>query len=105
SRPHGQGEPEASLAARGATAAVDTDGGAAHADMPGMIPADDLAAALRLEGSEVDARFVELMIDHHQGAVTAVNDALADGELSDPARDLAGRIATDQQQEITELEL
>jgi uncharacterized protein (DUF305 family) len=45
------------------------------------------------------------MIDHHQGAVTAVNDALADGELSDPVRDLAGRIATDQQQEITELEL
>jgi uncharacterized protein (DUF305 family) len=98
---HEQGEMQALLVDREAT----VDPTADHAGMRGMIPADRLAAALQLDGTELDAEFVRLMIDHHQGAVAVANDARANAELSEPVRDLAGRIATDQQEEITELEL
>jgi uncharacterized protein (DUF305 family) len=95
-----QGQIEALLATEGVTAS-----GEAGGDLPGMIPTDDLAAALQLRGPELDARFVELMVPHHEGAVTMAAGVLADEGTSDVVRDLAGAITTSQQEELTELGL
>ena len=95
-----QGEIQAFLLDREAT--VDPS---AHGDAAGMIAAEDLAAALGLEGTDLDERFVALMIGHHEGAVAMADEALGGDELSEPVRDLAARMASDQEREITELEL
>jgi uncharacterized protein (DUF305 family) len=76
-----------------------------HAQMAGMIASEDMADVLALEGRALDRRFVDLMIEHHEGAVTATNDLLATVELTSQVRDLASRISTGQEREITELQL
>lgn len=98
---HEQGEIEALLVDRGTS----VDPTVEHGHIPGMIAQDDLAAALRLNGAELDDRFVVLMLEHHRGALTMLDEALAGDQLSEPVRDLAGRMSVDQQEEATELEL
>jgi uncharacterized protein (DUF305 family) len=61
---------------------------------------DDLAAA---EGSAFDAMFLEMMIEHHEGAVTMGEVQRADGQNTD-AQDLAEEIIDTQQEEIDEME-
>jgi uncharacterized protein (DUF305 family) len=72
-----------------------------HEGMPGMATADQLDDLAAAEGEAFDRLFLELMIAHHQGAVTMVNDLYADGGGVEPAADgLARGIEADQNIEI-----
>jgi len=45
--------------------------------MPGMLTAEQLGRLDRARGPEFDRLFLTLMIQHHQGAITMVNDLFA----------------------------
>ncbi|GAA4668653.1 DUF305 domain-containing protein [Streptomyces chumphonensis] len=53
--------------------------GHSHGDMPGMATEEELAELRAAEGAAFDALFLELMIDHHNGAVTMVAEVLGAG--------------------------
>jgi uncharacterized protein (DUF305 family) len=72
-----------------------------HEGMPGMATADQLDELEAADGAAFDRLFLELMIAHHQGAVTMVTDLYADGGGLEPAADgLARGIEADQNIEI-----
>ncbi|MEU0137286.1 DUF305 domain-containing protein [Streptomyces sp. NPDC006296] len=50
-----------------------------HASMPGMATDRQIARLRDSDGKAFDRMFLELMITHHQGAVTMATEALADG--------------------------
>ena len=54
-------------------------------EMAGMASPEDMARLAELEGTEFDRLFLTLMIDHHEGAVTMVEDLLEQpGSAYDP---------------------
>lgn len=67
--------------------------------MPGMMSQDDVAALEELQGPEFDLAFLEMMTEHHQGAIEMAETALVEGE-NPQVQDLADRIIADQQAEI-----
>lgn len=70
--------------------------------MEGMMSAEDMDRLGTLKGSEFDTAWLEMMIAHHEGAVTMAEDVRQDG--SDPeVLSLADRIIAAQQAEITEM--
>jgi uncharacterized protein (DUF305 family) len=72
-----------------------------HEGMPGMATAAQLDELEAADGAAFDRLFLELMIAHHQGAVTMVTDLYADGGGLEPAADgLARGIEADQNIEI-----
>lgn len=88
----------------------DDMGGMDHGDMdPAMMEMDGLsqeeamAELGSLSGEEFDRRFLELMIEHHRGAVMMAEMAQTGGQ--DPqAQDLAEQVVQDQQAEIERME-
>ncbi|MCG8469643.1 MAG: DUF305 domain-containing protein [Gemmatimonadetes bacterium] len=77
--------------------------GSGHAmHMPGMLTLDQLRALDRARGAEFDRLFLELMIQHHNGAVAMVHELFAiDGAAQD---DLTFKLASDiQVDQITEV--
>jgi uncharacterized protein (DUF305 family) len=50
-------------------------------------------------GHEFETMWLEMMVEHHEGAIEMAQDELADGVFQ-PAKDLAEGIATSQQAEI-----
>lgn len=68
---------------------------------PGMMSAGDMAAFAKLKGAALDRRFLTMMIEHHEGAVTMAKDEQAKGAHG-PAKDLAASIVSTQQDEIAE---
>lgn len=82
------------------------DGGHAGMDMGGddatMMTDDEMAELEQAEGAELDKMFVEMMIRHHEGAISMAKTEVDDGEFPD-AVELAEKIITDQQAEITEM--
>ncbi|EYR63494.1 hypothetical protein N866_20185 [Actinotalea ferrariae CF5-4] len=72
-------------------------------DMEGMSQEEAMEELRGLSGTDVDRRFLELMIEHHRGAVEMAEEQLAEGENPE-AVELAGRIIEDQQAEIAEME-
>ena len=55
-----------------------------HAMMPGMLTAEQLAELEAALGDDFDRRFLRLMIQHHEGAITMVTDLFAtDGAAQD----------------------
>ncbi|MFJ4922983.1 DUF305 domain-containing protein [Streptomyces sp. NPDC088725] len=50
-----------------------------HGMMPGMATAGELAHLRAAKGADFDALFLELMIAHHQGAITMATDVLSEG--------------------------
>lgn len=70
-----------------------------HADMPGMATPEQLTALAAADGTDFDRLFLDLMIVHHEGAVTMSADVLADGaELT--VSELATEMAAQQSAEI-----
>lgn len=87
--------------AEGTAAAAAGGGHAEHAGMPGMATPDQLAALGAARGPAFDTLFLELMIAHHQGAVTMVEELYESGGGVEPAADaLAREIEADQNIEI-----
>ena len=67
--------------------------GAGHGGMAGMATAAQLTQLKAASGSEFDRQFLQLMISHHEGAVTMVTSLLAEpGSAYDP---VLYRFATD----------
>lgn len=77
------------------------DHGASGA-MPGMMSGDQMQQLGLASGAAFDRMFLQMMIIHHQGAVTMAKAELNDGQNPD-ARRLAQRIIDAQQREITEM--
>jgi len=77
---------------------------AAHAAMPGMATPEQLAQLGAARGPAFDALFLELMIAHHQGALTMVDDLYDAGGGVEPAVDgFARDVEADQTIEITRM--
>lgn len=74
----------------------------AHAGMPGMATAAQMAALAAASGPAFDRQFLERMIAHHEGAVKMVADLLArSGSAYDPVLyRFANDITNEQQAEI-----
>ena len=88
-----------------AGAAEEDMGGMDHGgmDMGGLSQEEAMAELEGADGTDLDRRFLELMIEHHRGAVAMSRTQQADGENDGPVS-LAGRIIDDQEVEIAEME-
>ena len=76
-------------------------GGDAEAmeDMPGMMAAADMAALEDASDAHFQDMWLEMMVEHHEGAVEMAEIQRSEGQY-EPAVDLAGAIVTSQTAEI-----
>ena len=86
--------------------AEDSDGMGGHdmddetdSDMPGMMSDEELADLEDVQGQEFEDMWLEMMIEHHEGAIEMAKDEQSDG-VFEPAIGLAESIETSQQAEI-----
>lgn len=71
--------------------------------MEGMMSDDDMAALMDATGADFDRMWLEMMIAHHEGAVTMADQVLA--ETSDPeVMALAQAVITGQTAEIADMQ-
>lgn len=68
-------------------------------DMPGMMSAEDMGALEGAENDEFQTLWLEMMIEHHQGAVEMAEDQMKNGRFK-PAVDVAADIVVSQTAEI-----
>nr|MDQ3824820.1 DUF305 domain-containing protein [Actinomycetota bacterium] len=73
----------------------------ASGPMPGMMSGDQMHQLEQATGPAFDQMYLQMMITHHQGAITIAQTELRAGQNPD-ARQLAQRIIDTQQREITE---
>ncbi|NBH10611.1 DUF305 domain-containing protein [Amycolatopsis sp. SID8362] len=76
--------------------------GMTHGSMPGMMPDADMRKLEAAKGPEFDRMWLDMMVEHHQGAIDMANTELAKGGNAD-AKALARKIIDAQQAEITEM--
>ena len=92
------------LSERGETVPEPTAHSAMHTshEMAGMASPEEMAELASLEGVEFDRLFLALMIDHHEGAVTMVEDLLEQpGSAYDPVLfQFVNDVSNDQTSEI-----
>lgn len=70
--------------------------------MPGMMSDADMSKLQGMKGVEFDRMWLQMMIQHHQGAIDMAKTELAQGSSAD-AKTLAQKIIDGQQAEITEM--
>ncbi|RVW02770.1 DUF305 domain-containing protein [Rhodococcus xishaensis] len=70
--------------------------------MHGMMTPEQMRALESASGMEFDRMWLEMMIEHHEGAVTSSEEILRDGE-SEQVRELAQNIIASQQAEIAQM--
>jgi len=68
--------------------------------MPGMMGTEDMQMLQGMSGAGFDRMFLQMMIEHHQGAIEMARTEQADGTNAD-AQALAGQIGNAQTAEIT----
>ena len=90
------------LASWGAEPMMGHEESAAPAGMGGMMTADQLRELGALEGEAFDRRWLEMMVEHHEGAVEMAEDVIAAGRHA-PTRALAVAIIEAQQTEIAQM--
>lgn len=71
-------------------------------DMAGMMSEEQMTELMGLKDQEFDLLFIDMMIEHHQGAVDASEDVIQDGENPE-VRALAEEILAAQQEEIDQM--
>jgi uncharacterized protein (DUF305 family) len=76
--------------------------GMSHEPMPGMMSGDDMKKLEAVKGAEFDKMWLDMMIQHHQGAIDMAKTELSKGGDAD-AKALAQKIVDAQQAEITEM--
>ena len=74
-----------------------------HGDMPGMMSADDIDALENTSDTEFQEMWLEMMIEHHEGAIEMAKAEQEDGRYK-PAVDLAGDIVDSQSQEVATMQ-
>lgn len=72
-------------------------------DDMGMMSDQDMADLEAASGSAFDTMFLEMMIEHHKGAIEMAKTEMTDGQNAD-AKDLAEEIITAQESEIAEMQ-
>lgn len=75
--------------------------GMGHA-MPGMMTDEQMSKLAGLHGADFDTLWMQMMIEHHQGAIGMANTELAQGTNAE-AKALAQSIVTAQQTEIDQM--
>ncbi|GGS75250.1 DUF305 domain-containing protein [Streptomyces cinerochromogenes] len=83
-------------------AGMDHSGHAGMSGMSGMMGEADMTALKKAHGKDFDTRFLTLMIEHHQGAVTMATTEKGKGRYS-AATAMADDIVTAQNAEIKEM--
>jgi uncharacterized protein (DUF305 family) len=71
-------------------------------DMPGIMSAEQMNTLTGLSGAAFDRMWLQMMIDHHTGAIDMSNTELRDGTNPD-AKKLADAIIANQQAEIAQM--
>jgi uncharacterized protein (DUF305 family) len=74
-----------------------------HGSMPGMMSDAQMSQLATVSGPAFDKAFLQMMIQHHSGAIQMAQTEQAQGN-NPQAKDLAGRIIADQQQEIGQMQ-
>jgi uncharacterized protein (DUF305 family) len=72
------------------------------ADMPGMMSQDDMHALESASDAEFEDMWLDMMVEHHQGAIEMAKDEQEDGQFQ-PAVDLAETIAAGQTAEVDQM--
>jgi uncharacterized protein (DUF305 family) len=73
--------------------------------MPGMLTAEQLGQLDRARGAEFDELFLRFMIQHHEGAITMVNELFAQGAGEEnPVYKIASDVFADQTTEIERMQ-
>jgi uncharacterized protein (DUF305 family) len=75
-----------------------------HGSMPGMMTSDDMTKLGQVKGAAFDRLWLQMMIQHHQGAVEMAKTELQQG-ASNEAKQLAQQIIDTQQKEIATSQL
>ncbi|MER5357607.1 DUF305 domain-containing protein [Streptomyces sp. NPDC002785] len=78
------------------------DHGSDSSGMPGMMSGKDMSDLKAAKGKDFDKKFAQLMIGHHEGAVTMAEDEQKNGSNAD-AKKLAGAVVTAQTAEIEQM--
>ena len=91
------------LTTAGEPVVMDSTDGHDMSSMDGMMTAEQMDAMAAMNGAEFDQTWLEMMIAHHQGAITQSEAVKADGSNADVLA-LADRIITAQQGEIAEMQ-
>lgn len=78
-------------------------GGGSGEMSEGMMSEDDMAELESLDGSAFDTAFLEMMKEHHEGAVTMARTEVEEGEY-EPAKVLAQDVIDTQSAEIEEID-
>ncbi|MCX5417644.1 DUF305 domain-containing protein [Streptomyces sp. NBC_00059] len=83
---------------------VPAEGAMDHSEhgMSGMMTAEDMDKLKDSSGKAFDTAFMEMMIKHHEGAVSMAETEKADGSY-EPAKKMAEAIITSQTAEITQM--
>lgn len=71
--------------------------------MEGMMSAEHMDALAASTGTEFDTMWAEMMIDHHEGAISQSETVKTNGSNADVLA-LANQVITAQQAEITEMQ-
>lgn len=71
--------------------------------MPGAMSEEDMSALEAASGTEFDRMFLEMLIEHHRGAIEMAQTEVDDGQNPDAVA-LAEKIIEDQTAEIAEIE-
>lgn len=79
------------------------DGMEMDSDMPGMMSAEEMSELEAAEGAGFQEMWLEMMIEHHEGAVEMARTEQSDGTF-EPAVELAESIETSQEDEISTME-
>jgi uncharacterized protein (DUF305 family) len=74
-----------------------------HGDMPGMMSADDIDALENAADTEFQEMWLEMMIEHHEGAIEMAKAEQEDGRYK-AAVALAGDIVDSQSQEVSTMQ-
>lgn len=77
-------------------------GGHGGHDMPGMMSPEQMTALENATGAEFDRQWMQMMIEHHIGAIDMANTVLAEGVNPD-TKALATSIVAAQQAEIDQM--
>lgn len=90
------------LVSFGKAAPSESGGHGGHGGMPGMMTPEQMTALELASGPTFDKKWMNMMIEHHQGAIAMANTELAEGVNPD-ARALAQAIVGAQQTEIDQM--
>jgi uncharacterized protein (DUF305 family) len=74
-----------------------------HAAMPGMMSGEEMRALAEAPAAKFDALWIQMMVEHHQGAITMAQQVQDEGSADEVAA-LAAEIEDEQGGEVKDLE-